>query len=232
MGVTATIKIYFDNSSNYEIAWDANSLVRKIKDTEALYTFYGSGNKTISVNVKRRSDGYSKVVTCPLEVIEEESEAEAKQPYVDFTRPAEAPSSTQLRRLMAMCNLSDELATTCSNQTFISSYFTNITFRTVIDKLLITAEQKLADQKVQNELAQQRYLLYVQTINQPAIPPTTRYETYSLPLYSGGLKLESPQISAPIRWEIQWTGDGGGSITNTSGNITQFQCITGKCFSI
>ncbi|HEY4479281.1 MAG TPA: DUF5667 domain-containing protein [Candidatus Paceibacterota bacterium] len=166
--------------------------------------------------------------------VRKNSEAEATQPYEDFTRPAVAPSPTQLRRLMAMCSLSDELAATCNTQTFISGYFTNITFRTLVDELLIRAEQKLAEQKVQNELAQQRYLLYLQTINQPAIAPTTRYETYSLPVYSGGLKLESPQLNTPIKWNVQWTGGGAGFIQDSSGNTTNFQCdsLLGRCFSL
>lgn len=163
--------------------------------------------------------------------IQKNSEAEAIQPYVDFTRPAEAPSTKQLRRLMAMCSLSDDLVTICNTPAFIDGYFTNMTFRTLVDDLLIKAEQKLAEQKAQNELAQQRYLLYLQTINQPAISPTTRYETYSLPVYSGGLKLESPKLNTPIKWNIQWTGGGGGFIESSSGT-TYFQCITGRCFSL
>lgn len=155
----------------------------------------------------------------------------------DFTRPIEAPSPTNLRRLVAMCSLSEDLTNLCTADDFVTGYFTNIPFRTLMDILMKKAEQKLAEQKTQNELAQQRYLLYLQTINQPAIPPTSRHEVYSLPVYSGGLKqLETPRLNSPIRWTIQWTGDGGGFITTNGStdpiNTTHFQCITGKCFSL
>ena len=164
------------------------------------------------------------------------SQQQTNQQNVDFIRPAEAPSPANLTRLMTICSLSEDLTNLCTAHDFVIGYFTNIPFRTFMDELMKRAEKKLAEQQTQNELAQQRYLLYLQTINQPIISPTTRYEVYSLPVYFNRLKIETPQLISPIKWMIQWTGDGGGFITthgNTGPiNTTHFQCLTGRCFSL
>jgi hypothetical protein len=156
-------------------------------------------------------------------------------PNIDFTRPAEAPSIDQLKKLVAMCNLSEDLTKICNSETFITGYFTNITFRFLVDDLAKDSEEKLAKQQAESELARQRYLLYLQTISQPIIINNyNHYETYSLPVYSGGLKIESPQLNSPLGWSVQWVGGGGGIITNSSGKTTNFQCdkLLGKCFSL
>ena len=175
--------------------------------------------------------------SCVSSSVAKNNDKETNQPSTtsnqqDFTRPAGAPSSAQLRRLMAMCSLSEKIATACNSPIFIKGYFTDIEFRTLIDDLAIKTAQTLAEQKAQNELAQQRYLLYLQTIKQPTIQPLPRSETYSLPLYSGSLKLEPPQVNSPRKWEIQWTGGGAGFIKDySSGTQTNFLCDSNRCFN-
>jgi hypothetical protein len=147
-----------------------------------------------------------------------------------FIRPDGAPSLEQLRRLMWMCGYTEDLAKFCDTDGYLKDYFTSIPFRTLIDELIIRAQQELEEQQAQNELARQRYLQYLQYTSYvpPSIPP--RIETYSLP--AGGLEIDTPQFQINRRWEVQWTGGGRGFVTDTSGETTYFQCLADKCFSL
>lgn len=66
--VHAQIKIYYESGKNFEIKWDKTDLDRVIDNYEAVYTLYGEGDKNISASVKRISDNYSKIISCPISV--------------------------------------------------------------------------------------------------------------------------------------------------------------------
>ena len=52
--------------------------------------------------------------------------------------------------------------------------------------------------------------------------------------FSSSLINEMPQPSPTNKWGVQWTGDGAGFITNSSGGTTYFQCdnLLARCFSL
>lgn len=155
---------------------------------------------------------------------------------IDFNRPPEAPSIEQMRRLVAMCNLNEELAKNCGTNTFISGYMTSSAFRILIDDLANQAIAFITAQQAKDDLNRERYSLYMQTINQPPISSAAHYESYSIPVYSGGLLEKYPALmTTPIKWDISWTGGGAGTVVQYSGGVrtqTQFQCVSGRCFSL
>lgn len=71
----AEIDIIFENASDYDFVWD-DKFSYKTDHNEAYFELNKSGDYTLSAKVTRKSDGYSKTVSCPaLEVVTLEEEA-------------------------------------------------------------------------------------------------------------------------------------------------------------
>lgn len=152
----------------------------------------------------------------------------------DFTRPSSAPSSEEMRSMLILCNFDTHVAKICNGQTFINGFFTNSAFRKGIVDLSKEAEKVLAERKTQSDLDLQRYLLYKDTMSQPIVVPSSHSENYRLPPISTYVTPVSPSLNlnpSPVSWKVQWTGNGMGFITNSSGTSSTFHCDSDSCSS-
>ncbi len=153
----------------------------------------------------------------------------------DFTRPAAFPSPEEIRKLMVLCNLDPSIMEKlCRNDQLMNSFFMNIAdTRKLIVVVATDIEKKIADRKTQSDLDLQRYQLYRSVVSQPIIFPPTHVETYSMPTFVPMYQPKPFVDPSPAHWKVQWTGNGGGFISNSSGKSTHFQCDPGSnsCFS-
>lgn len=61
--VKASIEAF--EKSAYDVVWDKKYFTRQVDNYSAFFTVEGIGNHVITATVKRKSDGFSKIVKCP-----------------------------------------------------------------------------------------------------------------------------------------------------------------------
>jgi len=80
--------------------------------------------------------------------IEKNSEVEIQKAYVP------SPTIAQLTRLRRLCLASPDIASVCAESKFMSGYYSNLTFRILIDELVDKYHAFLSDQEQQKVMAE------------------------------------------------------------------------------
>jgi len=83
------------------------------------------------------------------------NEAEIQQPYIP---PASPPTANQLSRLRRFCLASPEIASVCADSNFMPWYYSNLTFRFLIDELVDKYHAYLSSQEQQKIAAEIKIL--------------------------------------------------------------------------
>lgn len=181
---------------------------------------------------------------------------ETSQPYI---APVTPPTAEELAAFNKWCR---EVPDACKDPKTSSAYETNLSFRKLTNGLISRynqAQQAKMAQKRQLECtmaptpedervldpATQSYLRKLRCGTATSADETNyelsklnskisdiEYRLKNNQTFSSSLINEIPKPSQTNKWGVQWTGDGAGFITNSSGGTTYFQCLSDKCFSL
>lgn len=72
--VRATIKVYYERLTDFTITWDETHLEKVLDVNEALFAPNDHGKVNLTATVTRKSDGYSKPISCVVDVERVKSE--------------------------------------------------------------------------------------------------------------------------------------------------------------
>src|SRR3989344_4968526 len=181
---------------------------------------------------------------------------------IETSKPSVAPPTAE--ELAAFNKWCQEVPDACKDPKTRSAYETNLSFRKLTNGLISRynqAQQVKMAQKRQLEClmaptpedervldpATQDYLRKLRCATVTSADKTNyelskinskisdlEYRLKNNQTFSSSLINEIPQPSPTNKWGVQWTGDGAGFITNSSGGTTYFQCdsLLARCFSL